>query len=194
VVEIQDHYSYPHQQRVADLARAIAGEMGMSREQLDVVHAAGLIHDIGKIAIPKEILIKPGRLNKMEFALIRTHPVHAYQILKRIPELRPIAEIIYQHHERLDGSGYPRGLKGKDILLEAKIIGVADVVEAMASPRVYRPALGIEAALEEISKNRGLLYDPDVVDACVKLFQKNEFKFRTARPGEVLELLSSASE
>lgn len=183
MVEIRDPYIGSHQRRVADLARAIAHEMGLPREKTDGIRIASLIHDIGKISVPTEILSKPGRLNGVEFELIKNHPGYAFQLLKTIDFSWPVAEIVYQHHERLDGSGYPRGLTDKDILLEAKILGVADVVEAMASHRPYRPALGIDAALEELSRNTGTLYDPDVVSSCHRLFQKDEFEFRMEAPG-----------
>lgn len=194
MVEIRDPYIGSHQRRAADLARSIAKEMGLPREKIDGIRIAALIHDIGKISIPTEILSKPGRINEAEFELIKQHPAYAYQMLKTIDFPWPVAEIIYQHHERLDGSGYPRGLLDKDILLEAKIIGVADVVEAMASHRPYRPALGIDAALEELARNRGILYDPDVVDACLKLFERNEFEFRMEAPGMGLKSLDLPSE
>lgn len=175
MVEMRDPYTSGHQQRVADLARAIATEMGMPEEQRYGLHLAGLIHDLGKIQIPAEILSKPGRLTETEFSLIKAHPQTGYDVLKNIKFPWPIAQIVWQHHERLDGSGYPQGLKGGDILLEARILCVADVVEAMASHRPYRPGLGLPTALDEIRKNRGKFYDSDVVDACVKLFEQNKF-------------------
>jgi HD-GYP domain-containing protein (c-di-GMP phosphodiesterase class II) len=138
---------------------------------------ASIIHDIGKISIPAEILSKPSRLNDLEFNLIKGHPQVGFDILKKNFPF-PIPEIIIQHHERMDGSGYPLGLKGNDILIEARILAVADVVEAMAYHRPYRPALGIEKALEEINKNKGILYDPHVVDACLKLFKESRFHFK----------------
>ena len=177
--KIRDPRVSHHSECVADLAEAIAREMGMMPDQIEEIHIAGLLHDLGKITIPEEIFSKPRRLSKMERALIRSHPTRGYQILKIIPELRRVAEMIYQHHERLDGSGYPRGLEDKDILRGAKIISVADVVDALASPRCHRPALGIDAALKEISRNRGTLYDADVVDTCIRLFKENKFEFRT---------------
>ncbi|MGB7296521.1 MAG: PAS domain S-box protein [Candidatus Aminicenantales bacterium] len=177
-VERRDPYTAGHQRRVADLARAIAAEMTLSKDQIDGIRVAAVIHDIGKIAVPAEILCKPGSLNDNEFSIIKDHPKIGYEILKEIEFPWPIAQIVFQHHERMDGSGYPQGLMGKDILLEAKILGVADVVEAMASHRPYRPAHGIEKALEEISQNRNTRYDPDVVDACLKLFNEKGFKFR----------------
>ncbi len=136
-----------------------------------------LIHDIGKIHVPSEILSKPGRLSDIEYSLIKTHPVVGYEILKDIEFPWPVAEIAYQHHERIDGSGYPRGLKGNEICLGARIVAVADVVEAIASHRPYRPSLGVEAALQEIVKGRGTANDPEVVDACLSLFAENRFTF-----------------
>jgi PAS domain S-box-containing protein len=183
MVEIRDPYIGSHQRRVADLARAIAQEMELSRERTHGLRIAALIHDIGKISIPTEILSKPGRLNTEEFELVKNHPGYAYQLLKTIDFPWPVAEIVYQHHERLDGSGYPRGLTDINILLEAKILGLADVVEAMASHRPYRASLGIDAALEELVRNREILYDPAVVNACLNVFQKNEFEFRVEAPG-----------
>ncbi|HHT9135336.1 MAG TPA: HD domain-containing phosphohydrolase [Candidatus Avalokitesvara rifleensis] len=176
-VEIRDPYTAGHQQGVAHLARAIASEMGLSLGQIEGIRMAGAIHDIGKIAVPAEILSKPGKITKTEFDIIKTHPQVGYDILKGIEFPWPIARIVLQHQERLDGSGYPAGLKGDEIILEARILTVADVVEAMASHRPYRPALGIDKALEEISENRGILYDADVVDACVRLFREKGFKF-----------------
>ncbi len=177
-VEMRDPYTSGHQARVADLARAIAREMDLSREQIDGIRLAGLIHDLGKISTPAEILGKPGQLNQYEFGIIRSHPQVGYDILKEIEFPWPIAQIILQHHEMMDGSGYPQGLTGEDILVEARILAVADIVEAMSSHRPYRPALGIDKALEEISQNRGVLYDPNVVDACFRLFTEKGFEFR----------------
>ena len=177
-IETRDPYTAGHQRRVADLARAIAKEMGFSRNKIAGIRMAGVIHDIGKIAIPSEILSKPGRLSKAEFELIKNHPQAGYDILKPIKFPWPVAQIVLQHHERMDGSGYPQGLSGEDILPEARILGVADVVEAMASHRPYRSALGIDKALEEISNNRGKLYDVEVVNACLKLFKDKRFKFK----------------
>jgi HD-GYP domain-containing protein (c-di-GMP phosphodiesterase class II) len=152
--------------------------MGLPEEQIEGIHMAGLVHDIGKINVPAEILSKPGRLNDLEFGLIKAHAQVGYGILDGgIDFPWPVAEIVFQHHERIDGSGYPQGLSGEEILLEARILSVADVVEAMASHRPYRPARGIDAALEEISQNRGILYDPEVVDTCLKLFIEKGFKF-----------------
>lgn len=176
-IESRDPYTSGHQQRAARLVRAMAREMGFSREQTQGVYLGGMIHDIGKISVPAEILCKPGRLSDIEFSLIRLHPRIGYDILKEIEFPWPIAEMVYQHHERMDGSGYPRGLSGEDILLEARILGIADVVEAMSSRRPYRSALGVDSALAEISENSGKLYDPDAVKACLKLFRQKGFTF-----------------
>jgi putative nucleotidyltransferase with HDIG domain len=178
-VEMRDPYTAGHQQRVAYLSSMIAQEMGLSQDRVYGLRLGGVIHDIGKIAVPAEILTKPGRLTEIEFDLIKTHCRVGYEILKSIEFPWPIAQIVLQHHERMDGSGYPLGLGGEDILLEARILGVADVVEAMASHRPYRPALGIEKALQEISENRTTLYDPEVVDACLKLFREKGLKIRS---------------
>ena len=177
-VERRDPYTAGHQRRVADLARAMAAEMRLPNQQIDGIRMAGLIHDLGKICVPAEILSKPGQLTEIEHSLIRDHPHVGYDILKEIEFPWPLADIVLQHHERIDGSGYPAGLKDEDIIIEARTLAVADVVEAMASHRPYRPTLGREMALEEISKNKGILYDPDVVDACVKLLEKKGFQFR----------------
>jgi putative nucleotidyltransferase with HDIG domain len=176
MVETRDPYTSGHQKRVAALAVAIAGELGLSDETIETIRLAATIHDIGKINIPASILTKPGRLTDIEFSLIKTHARTGYDLIKNIEFQMPIAKIILQHHEKMDGSGYPQGLKGEDIMLEARIITVADVVEAMSSDRPYRPALGIEVALGEIKKNRGKLFDANAVDACVKLFTKKGFK------------------
>jgi len=177
IVEIRDPYTAGHQTRVADLSVAIARELKLPEERVKYIRIAALIHDIGKIYIPSDILSKPGKLRDMEWQLIKIHAQGSYDILKTIEFPWPIAQIAWQHHERLDGSGYPNGLNADDILLEAKILAVADVVEAMSSYRPYRPALGIEKALDEISQNKGVLYDPNIVDACLKLFYENSFKF-----------------
>ncbi len=176
-VETRDPYTAGHQRRVAAIARAIAIEMGLSERQVEGVCMAGLIHDIGKISVPAEILSKPGKMTEHEFGIIKSHPKVGYNILRKINFPWPIAQIVYQHHERMDGSGYPQGLSGKDILLEARIMAVADVVEAMSSHRPYRPALGIDIALEEISKNREALYDSEVAGACLRLFKEKGFEF-----------------
>ena len=178
-VERRDPYTAGHQRRVSDLARGVAAEMALSAHQIDGIRMAGLIHDLGKICVPVEILSKPGQLSEIEHALIKDHPQVGYEILKEIEFPWPVAQIVLQHHERIDGSGYPAGLCGEDILVEARTLSVADVVEAMASHRPYRPTLGRDMALEEISQNRGVLYDPDVVDACMKLLLEKDFQFRT---------------
>ena len=175
--ESKDPYTAGHQQRVSQLATAIARKMGLPEDRIEAIKFASLIHDIGKFIIPGEILSKPSKLSKTEFTLIKEHPKTGYNIIKDVEFPWEIASIILQHHERLDGSGYPMGLKDKEILLEAKILAVADVVEAMNSHRPYRPALGIDKALEEISMNKGKLYDSDAVDACIKLFKEDGFKF-----------------
>jgi PAS domain S-box-containing protein/putative nucleotidyltransferase with HDIG domain len=177
-VEVRDPYTAGHQKRVADLARAIATTMGLQAGQIDGIRMAGAIHDIGKISVPAEILSKPGLLSPIEFSLIKTHPQVGYEILKDIEFPWNIAHIVLQHHERLDGSGYPNSLSGEQILLEARIIAVADVVEAMASHRPYRPTLGMDKALDEISTNKGRIYDRGVVDACLRLFAEQRFSFR----------------
>jgi HD-GYP domain-containing protein (c-di-GMP phosphodiesterase class II) len=172
-VELRDPYTAGHQTRVADVARKIGYEMGIKNGEgmLEGIRIAASIHDIGKLGIPSDILSKPTELSKAEFDLIKMHPQKGYEILKEIEFPWPIAEIVYQHHERLNGSGYPRGLKSDDILIEARILAVADVVEAMASHRPYRPALGIECAVEEIKSGKGTLYDKDVVKVCLKLYK-----------------------
>jgi len=176
-IKTRDFYLAVHQWRVTNLACAIAKELGFSKEQINGIHMAGIIHDLGKIGIPNEILTKNGRLTKSEFNIIKCHSRIGYNILKTIEFPWPIAQIVFQHHERINGSGYPQGLSGRNILIEAKILAVADVVEAMSSHRPYRPALGIDKALEEISKNRDILYDPEAVDVCIKLFKEKGFKF-----------------
>ncbi len=176
-VETRDPYTAGHQWRVTELACAIAEEMGLSEERIEGIYVAGLLHDIGKIYIPAEILSKPNGLTENEFNLFKDHPQIGYDIIKKIEFPWPVAKIVLQHHERMDGSGYPQGLSGNDILLEARILGVADVVEAMAPHRPYRPALGVGGALEEILHNKGTLYDPEVVDACLKLFYERGFMF-----------------
>jgi HD-GYP domain-containing protein (c-di-GMP phosphodiesterase class II)/DNA-binding LacI/PurR family transcriptional regulator len=175
-VETRDPYTAGHQFRVADLACAIGSEMGLSKEQMEGLRMASIVHDLGKIYIPVDILNKPGRLKDVEFSLIKNHPEIAYEILKSFEFPWPIAQIILQHHERLNGSGYPSGLKNDQINFIAKILAVADVIEAMASHRPYRPALGIEAALNEITDNRGILYDPHIVDICLDLFKVKNYQ------------------
>lgn len=175
MIEQRDPYTSGHEQRVGIIAADIACEMGYSAEQCEVLQEIGLVHDIGKISIPSEILTKPTKLSPLEYELIKAHPEKGYEILKNIEFPFPIAEIIYQHHERIDGSGYPRGLKGDEILWEARILAVADVIEAMASHRPYRAGLGIHQALEEIEQGRGISYDSDVVDACLRLFREKNY-------------------
>jgi putative nucleotidyltransferase with HDIG domain len=176
-IEMKDPYTAAHQRWVTRLACAIAGEMNLSKEQVEGLHMAGLIHDIGKMDVPTEFLIKPGLLSEIEYEAIKVHPQSGYDIVRQIAFPWPVAQIILQHHERLDGTGYPQGLAGAEILLEARILAVADVVEAMASHRPYRDAHGLELATEEISRNRGSLYDPEVVDACLRVFKERKFTF-----------------
>jgi PAS domain S-box-containing protein len=177
IIEAKDPYTSGHQHRVCQLAVPLARELGLSEDKIEGVRIASLIHDIGKIGLPTEILSKPTKLTDIESSLIKGHSQIGYDILKSIEFSYPIARIVLQHHERLNGSGYPNHLKGDKILLEARILGVADVVEAMSSHRPYRPALGIDKALEEITQNKGILYDPEVVDVCLKLFKEKGFKF-----------------
>ena len=176
-VESRDPYTSGHQKRVSDLSRAVAAEMGMSPSRVEEIRIAGEVHDLGKVSIPADILSMPRKLKKQEFALIMTHSQNGYEILKDVNFDWPIAEIVYQHHERMDGSAYPRGLKGDEICMDARIICVADVVEAMSSHRPYRPALGIEPALSEISQGRGTRYDSHVVDACIRVFREHHYQF-----------------
>jgi putative nucleotidyltransferase with HDIG domain len=177
MVESRDPYTAGHERRVAELAAAIGGDMGMAGADLEAMRLAGTIHDIGKIAVPAEILSKPGRLSELQFSLIQAHPTTGFEILADVDFGRPVAEMVLQHHERLDGSGYPRALAGADILPEARILAVADVVEAMSSHRPYRAALGMEAALAEIRAHAGVKYDAEVVASCVRLFEEHGFEF-----------------
>ena len=177
IVESRDPYTSGHQRRVSALASAIAESMNMPEDQIDKVRMGSLIHDIGKIHIPSEILTKPGRLSNIEYEMMKAHPEIGYKILKAVDFIPPIAQMVYQHHERMDGSGYPSGIHGEEILLEARIIAVADTVEAMASHRPYRPAIGLEKALDVIRENRGKLYDAQVVDSCLSLFNEQGFQF-----------------
>ncbi|MFC2011348.1 PAS domain S-box protein [Chloroflexota bacterium] len=174
-LEVRDPYTAGHQQRVTQLACAIGRELGLL--QIDSISISSAIHDIGKIYVPAELLSKPGRLNEVEFNMIKMHPEAGYDILKNVEFPWPVAAIVHQHHERINGSGYPQGLSGKDILMESRILAIADVVEAISSHRPYRPSLGIEVALGEISKNRNSLYDPTAVDACLNLFNEKNFSF-----------------
>ncbi len=177
IVEMRDPYTAGHQARVANLASAIARQMGFSDERVQAIHLASIVHDLGKIKIPAEILSKPGKLSDIEYQFIQTHAQAGYDILKDISFPWPIAQMALQHHERVDGTGYPQGLTGDAFMLEARILGVADVVEAMSSHRPYRAALGTEAALAEITQHRGIYFDPQVVDACLILFREKGFAF-----------------
>jgi PAS domain S-box-containing protein len=174
--ESRDPYTAGHQKKSADVAIAIAMEMGLAQDKIEGIRMAGSIHDIGKLSVPAEILSKPTKLTKIEFSLIKEHARIGYEMLKDVESPWPLAEIVHQHHERMNGSGYPRNLKGDEILMESRILAVADVVEAMASHRPYRPTLGIEAALEEIEKNKGILYDNVVAAACLKIFREKSYK------------------
>jgi putative nucleotidyltransferase with HDIG domain len=178
VVESKDPYTAGHQRRVADISRAIATEMGLSPDRIEGIRMAGIIHDIGKVSVPAEILSMPRKLTDLEFSLIKTHAQSGYEILKDIEFPWPIARMVLEHHERMNGSGYPNGLTGDKLLPESRILAVADVVEAMATYRPYRAALGLSAALEEIAKNRGILYDPEAVDACLRLFREKGFSIK----------------
>ena len=180
VVEIKDPFAAGHHFRSAALARNIARLMGLSRDQINAVRMAGSIHDIGKLSVPAEILSKPGKLSDAEFQLVKEHAGRGYEMLRDVDFPWPLADIVHQHHERMDGSGYPRRMTGGDIRIEARIMAVADVVEAMVSHRPYRPALGIEAALAEIETNSGTLYDSAIVDACLQLFREKGFQFAEA--------------
>ena len=175
VVESHDPYTAGHERRVGIIAADIAREMGWSEEKCQTMQLIGLVHDIGKISVPGEILTKPGKLSAIEFELVKTHAENGYQILHDVELPLPIAQIIREHHERMDGSGYPQGLKGENTLPESRILAVADVVEAMASDRPYRPSKGIEEAIHEIESHRGGLFDPDVVDAMLRLFREKDY-------------------
>jgi putative nucleotidyltransferase with HDIG domain len=176
MIETRDPYTAGHQRRVADLARTIATEIGLKSDRIEGLRIAGMIHDIGKIVVPAEILSKPGKLTTIEFSLIKNHVQAGYDILKDIEFPWPVARIVHEHHEKMDGSGYPCNLSDQETLIESKILTIADVVEAMASHRPYRPGLGLNAALDEIAKNRGILYDPNIVDVCLKLFNEKGYK------------------
>lgn len=176
-VEKRDPYTYGHQQRVAELARAIGVEIGLSPDQVEGLAIASAIHDIGKISLPAEILTKPSHLSSLEMGLVQAHSQAGYDILKSVDFPWPVAQIVLQHHERLNGTGYPQGLSGEGILKEARIVGVADVVETMSSHRPYRPSVGLDKALEEISTKKGILYDPEAVDACLNLIEEKHFEF-----------------
>ncbi len=176
-IETRDPYTAGHQQRVASLAVAMAEEMSLGKDLIEGIHMAGRVHDLGKISVPAEILSKPGKLTEIEFALIKTHATTGYNIIADVEFPWPIARMVLEHHEKMNGTGYPQGLSGDEILLESRILCVADVVEAMSSHRPYRPALGVDIALEEISQNKGVLYDPGAVDACLALFKNGTFRF-----------------
>ena len=176
-LEMRDPYTAGHQERVAQLACAIANDMGLPQDRIYGLRMAAIIHDLGKITIPAEILCKPGKLLPLEYELIKNHVQAGYDILKKIEFPWPLAEIIYQHHERMDGSGYPNGVNGAAIRLEARIIAVSDVFETIASHRPYRPSLGVNCALEEIDANAGRLYDPAVAEACLRIVQEKDFAF-----------------
>jgi putative nucleotidyltransferase with HDIG domain len=177
IVESRDPFTSGHQERVSRLATVIAEEMGLSEELIASIRMAATLHDVGKINVPAEILSKPSKLNPIEISMIRIHPEVGYNILKSIEFPYPVSLIVLQHHERMDGSGYPAGMSGENILLEARIMAVADVVEAMVSHRPYRPGFDIEKAMEEISLHRGILYDGNVTDTCLKLFREKRFHF-----------------
>ncbi|MDD5647709.1 MAG: PAS domain S-box protein, partial [Dehalococcoidia bacterium] len=175
--ELRDPYTAGHQRMVSQLAVAIAEQLGLEQDRVQDLAVAGLLHDVGKVYVPSEILSKPGKLTSLELGLAKAHAEASYNIVRSIKFSGPIAHIVWQHHERIDGSGYPQGLVGDQIMLEAKILGVADVVEAMVSHRPYRPALGLDKALDEIVRNRSILYDAQAVDACLLLFNEKGFKF-----------------
>jgi len=185
-IEKRDPYTAGHQERVAHLARAMARTMDLPGEKVKGLEMAAHIHDIGKIRVPSEILSKPGQLSDIEFAIIKTHPKVGFDILRPIEFPWPVAEMVYQHHEKIDGSGYPRGLSGEEILLEAKIIAVADVVEAMASHRPYRAALGIDKALVEIVRGKGRIFDPEAVKVCLAVFKGNRYQFEFERGAHLM--------
>lgn len=180
-LEVRDPYTTGHQSRAADLACTIAEEMELVKEKIEGIHMAGIIHDIGKLSVPTEILSKPTRLTPLEYEMIKQHSQSGFEMLKNVESPWPLAQIVYQHHERMNGTGYPRKLKGDEILLEARILAVADVVEAIASHRPYRPSLGIDFALDEIEKNKGTLYDAAVADACLRLFREKGYQLPDGR-------------
>jgi HD-GYP domain-containing protein (c-di-GMP phosphodiesterase class II) len=177
-LESRDPYTTGHQSRASDLACAITTEMGLDQDKIEGIRMASIIHDIGKLAVPTEILAKPGKLTDIEFLLIKQHSQTGYEMLKDVESPWPLAQIVHQHHERMNGTGYPKNLKGDEILLESRILAVADVVEAISSDRPYRPSLGIDFALEEIDKNKGILYDDVVANACLNLFREKGFQLK----------------
>jgi putative two-component system response regulator len=184
-VEMRDPYTSGHQNRVADLASAIARKIGLSEDRVYGLQMASVIHDLGKLTIPGEILCKPGRLSGPEYAMIQTHVQSGYDILKKIDFPWPLAEIVLQHHERMDGSGYPKGLAGDAIMMEARILSVSDVFETIGSHRPYRPSLGLKKAMDELTGNSGTLYDPDVVSACLGLVEGDHFRFKSTKGASV---------
>jgi putative two-component system response regulator len=175
VVEVKDNYTYNHQKNVAKISCDIAEIMNLTEDKIKAVRMSAIVHDIGKIAIPADILNKPGKLNEMEMGIIKMHSEIGFRILEKITFPYPVAQIVCQHHERMNGSGYPFGISGEEILLEARILGVADVIDAIASHRPYRPGLGLGEALREITDNKGILYDPEVVSACIELLGRNDY-------------------
>jgi HD-GYP domain-containing protein (c-di-GMP phosphodiesterase class II) len=175
-LEMRDPYTAGHQQRSANVACAIAQEMGLAEDMIEGINIASTIHDIGNLSIPVELLIKPSKLTGKEYSKVKEHARYGFEMFKDVELPWPLAEIIYQHHERMDGSGYPRKLKGNKILMEARVLAVADVVDAMSSQRPYRASLGLDAAIEEIEKNRGILYDDAVSDACLRLFRGKSYR------------------
>lgn len=189
MMEIRDPYTVNHQERVAYLAYSIGRQLRLSEDQLKAIYIGGLLHDVGKIYVPSDFLSKPTKLTDIEFNLIKTHSTIGYNILSEMKFPWPIDKIVYQHHERIDGSGYPLGLKDKDILIESKIIGLADVVEAMSSHRPYRPALDMDIVLQEINTYKGIRYDSDVVNACLKLLNDKNFDLKNDEfnLGELIE-------
>lgn len=179
IAELRDPFKAAHERRTAELAAAISDEMELSRDRIKGLRVAALLHDIGEVNIPLPVLTKSSALSASEYEIIKSHPQVGYDLLKEIKFPWPVAEIVLQHHERIDGSGYPEGLSNGDIMLEARLLAVADVIEAMASPRPYRPSHGIEVAIEEIVRYKGIRYDAAVVDSCVKVFLKRGFEFPT---------------
>jgi putative nucleotidyltransferase with HDIG domain len=177
MTEIKDPYTSGHQKRVAIISSAIATELGLPKDTIDGIYVAGLLHDVGKISVPNDILAKPGKLNEGEFIIIKNHPIVSYNILEHIEFPWPIANIVNQHHERIDGSGYPHGVLGDEMSIGSRILSVADVVEAMTAHRPYRPALGLKKALSEIGNNKGTLYDREITEACIKVFKEKKVKF-----------------
>lgn len=182
IMEIRDVYTYGHQQRVSRIARSIAQKLEFDHETIEGIRVGATLHDIGKISVPLDILCKPGKLSEPEYAIVKTHSLQGHAVLKDMEFPWPVATMIRQHHERLDGSGYPDGLKGDAILIDAQIIGVADTIEAMASHRPYRPALGMDFALEEIQRGTGRLYDPLIVDAAKQVLERGDFDLTVVPP------------